>query len=177
MIQIGSYNVGLFYEKNPTIYCEMGNSNFEVKNSNEYARTATSNVVLLLDKGNNIVDIDDIPTEEAFAASDGQFIAFLKSGNVYAFLINKDCIYLDDDEYIKINSVGDIEYLKIESDDFELEATIDMDYTVKINDLEENDMLLLHLEIIPKITKNEQKTNVYLFRGCLDILKTNLSSY
>lgn len=174
MIDLENYRIGLFHETNATTYNELGDSNFKVKNEREYASTSTNNVVLLLNKNNEVVDIDDIPVESTFELLDERFVAFLQGEKVCAFVVNKDDIFLGDEDFIKTNSQGLLTYVKILSDDFDLEATLDIDNTININDLEDKDMLLLYLEASPKIIRNETKSNVYLFMGCAKLLKTNL---
>lgn len=176
MVSIGNYKVGLFLE-NKESYNELGDGNYKVKNENEYARTGTSNVVLLLDEHDKIVDIDDIPTSDVFENVVGEeFVAFLQGKDVCAFVVNIDSnvIYLDDNEYVKINEQGILTYIKIVSDDFDLEVTIDIDNSINIKNINEGDMLLLYLDNAPQINKDNNKTNVYLFMGCVKILETNL---
>lgn len=177
MVSIGDYKVGFFLE-NKEYYKEIGEK-FEIKNESEYARTCTSNVILLLDKENKIIDIDDIPTEDAKTIVNEDFIAYLQGENVCAFVVkvNSNALFLDDEDFIKVDSQGIVTFLKIMSDDFNLEISIDTNNSINIKELinaDDGDMLLLYLDNNPQITKDNNETNIYLFRGCAKIIKTHL---
>lgn len=177
MVSIGDYKVGFFLE-NKEYYKEIGEK-YEIKNENDYASTCTSNVILLLDKDNKIVDIDDIPTDEAMEIANENFIAYLKGDNVCAFVvnINSNTLFLDDEDFTNIDSQGVVTFLQIMSDDFNLKISTDTNNSINIKDLknaDDGDMLLLYLDSNPKVEKNNNETNVSLLKGCAKIIKTHL---
>lgn len=174
VVDLGGYKVGLFHEKDANTYGELSGGNFEVRNESEYASTATSNVVLLLDKNDKVVDLDDMPVESTFELLSERFVAFLKGESFCAFIVNQGDIFWGDEECVTTDSQGLLTNVKIISDDFDLVATLDTDSTINVGDLEEKDMLLLYLDSTPQVRDDGERLSIHLFMGCARILKTNL---
>ena len=154
MVEVGDKKIGFFYQKNSKTYNEIGKSNFEVVNNEEYARHCSENVVLLLSKENEILDIDDIPTEESIETTGTEFVSFVKSENVYAFVVGSE---MYDEMKVDSDAKGLIKSFSIYTEDFELSATVSNG--CNLSELAGDTVLLVYTDEVPFVD-NEKKTVV-----------------
>lgn len=94
MVHIGELRLGFFYTKDSRTLSEIGGGE-EVSLSFEYAKTASGNVVAMLSKDGEVLDMDDIPCEEVCNACGGHFISFVRHGNTTAFLVSPSTLEYD----------------------------------------------------------------------------------
>lgn len=166
MITIGEFQIGCFYEKDKQTYQEF-NGEKVVKHSIIYAQTGTNKVVLLLDNKDQILDMDDIPTDDAFEICGHSFVAFLKTTSLVAFLFSKDL--LENLATLQFFENGAIRQLEIYTDDFHLTATFPFEQSVCFQEIDEEDYLLLYMNANPIL--NIETKQISLFQASATILK------
>lgn len=130
MVHIGGLPFGFFYTKDKNTLVEIdrkeeGESSpllatFSgvVNLPSEYAKTASGNVVVLLDKEWNVLDVDDIPCDDVFTACGETFISFLRGEDTIVFVVSPSLLEMFAE--ITAGHEGELSSIEVDSDSFRL---------------------------------------------------------
>lgn len=162
MVEIGNNKVGIFCAKENGTFKEYG-SDFLLENKPgndfwEYACTFTENVILMLDKDNIILDMDDVPTNEAVETYGNRFIGFVKNKdeNVFAFVASGDVL---ESANIECDKDGAIRYFSVICNDFELIADVVFSNVSK-QEFNENDVVVVLSDTGVEMGKETKKVHI-----------------
>jgi hypothetical protein len=168
MVEFYDKKIGLFFYKTDTnTYSEIGVGKTEVNIEDDYAKTCTGNVLLLLDKNNDILDIDDIPTEESEEICGDGFIGFVRADGIHAFAVGYNMLLADN--CFTLNEDGNtIKSLDIYSKDFRLKVP-NVYQSVSFHDINENSILLIYTDL--PVESNSINETVGIKMARLEILQ------